>query len=250
MVLRIRPIPIALWIALGLLCVFAVPCRADDLPKQDEKVPKREVYRYDGKTFDQWRTSMLTELKPERRVDALVAMKAFGMRGYEKEAVAAVMLLVEDHFREHGQDQRNYDGSGLGIKPGEDKVLAAARAALVAMQPTSQPLLLEGLKSPNAKIRWFCQDYFVGGRPTWSPCSAPTVDAVPVLMDIVQNENLDAAVSGVDVLADQLGLSEENTYLRDFREPLAEQMKNEARAAKFIKGLGRTVGKSEKSVRI
>ena len=126
MVLRMSQIPSRLWPALAILGALAVPCRGDDLPKQDEKAPRKDAYRYDGKTFDQWRTAMVTELKPERRVEALVAMKAFGTRGYAKEAVPAILSLVEDHFRENDMDSRRFYNDGTKWMSIESNVLKAA----------------------------------------------------------------------------------------------------------------------------
>ena len=53
--------------------------------------------RYDGKPFSYWETYPRTELKPERRIDALRAMAAFGSRGYAKEATAVIVEMLKDY---------------------------------------------------------------------------------------------------------------------------------------------------------
>src|SRR5262245_61994396 len=54
----------------------------------------REDLRYDGKPFAYWETFPRTELKAERRIEALRAMAAFGSRGYAKEATAALVEML------------------------------------------------------------------------------------------------------------------------------------------------------------
>ncbi len=47
--------------------------------------------RYDGKTFDTWRTTWKTELSTEKRLEAVKALAAFGRAGYGKEAAEAIL---------------------------------------------------------------------------------------------------------------------------------------------------------------
>ncbi len=57
----------------------------------------RDRLRYDGKSFSYWQAYLQSELKQERRVDALRAMAEFGTRGYAKEAASAVVELLQDY---------------------------------------------------------------------------------------------------------------------------------------------------------
>src|SRR5262249_40204147 len=52
---------------------------------------KKESLRYGGKTFNQWRTELMTELKPEIRIDGIKALREFGANGYGTEAVLAIV---------------------------------------------------------------------------------------------------------------------------------------------------------------
>jgi hypothetical protein len=51
----------------------------------------QEALRYDGKSFNEWRTILMTDLKPEKRIEAITALTAFGTKGYADEATAALL---------------------------------------------------------------------------------------------------------------------------------------------------------------
>jgi hypothetical protein len=51
---------------------------------------QKRTVSYGGKSFDEWRTELLTDLEPETRVKALTALGAFGANGYAEEAAAAI----------------------------------------------------------------------------------------------------------------------------------------------------------------
>jgi beta-lactamase regulating signal transducer with metallopeptidase domain len=48
------------------------------------------AYLYDGKTFEQWRDLWKTELKTEKRMEAIAALAAFARAGYGKQAAEAL----------------------------------------------------------------------------------------------------------------------------------------------------------------
>ena len=95
-----RPTVVTIFVLASTMCLFGVAARADDAGKADDKLPRKDAYLYDGKTFEAWRRFALTELRVDKRIVALTAMKAFGAGGYDKEAAAVVMQVVEDHLRE------------------------------------------------------------------------------------------------------------------------------------------------------
>jgi hypothetical protein len=68
----------------------------DDHKSNAVPVPKfpREDLRYEGKTFDQWRRDLLTELKPDSRVDGINAMREFGANGYPSEATQVILEIM------------------------------------------------------------------------------------------------------------------------------------------------------------
>ena len=53
--------------------------------------------RYDGRSFDEWRTQWRNELKVEERVEAINAMIAFGRAGYGREAAEAIFDVAAQY---------------------------------------------------------------------------------------------------------------------------------------------------------
>jgi hypothetical protein len=61
------------------------------------KPPAKGSLRYDGKSFDQWQEELRTELKPERRTEAIKAFAAFGAHGYGEEATRAIVEVMREY---------------------------------------------------------------------------------------------------------------------------------------------------------
>src|SRR5262245_42925673 len=80
----------------------------------DRPTGRREDLRYDDKNFEEWRTFALTEVKATRRLEAVRALREFGLRGYAKEAVSTILEIVRDYEREKLVD-------------GETRLIAAAQ---------------------------------------------------------------------------------------------------------------------------
>ena len=57
----------------------------------------RENFRYDGKSFYEWWDGVRSELKPERRTEAIHAFTEFGRHGYGKEATEAILEVMRDY---------------------------------------------------------------------------------------------------------------------------------------------------------
>lgn len=122
---------------------------AQNQPAPEKHQPPREALRYAGKSFDEWRTALLTELSPAVRAEGIKAITAFGKNGYGKEAVAAIMEVMRGYDVEDlTDDQKVIDAATLGIaKIGEDAL----------------PLLLQELKKGKPNSRLFaahCLPYF------------------------------------------------------------------------------------------
>lgn len=72
--------------------LFAV---ARALPeKTAEAQAPKPTLRYDGKTFDQWRTEWQTELSTAKRIEAVKALAAFGANGQGAEAAVEIVALA------------------------------------------------------------------------------------------------------------------------------------------------------------
>ncbi|MCI0331924.1 MAG: DUF1559 domain-containing protein [Planctomycetes bacterium] len=68
----------------------------------------KSALRYDGKSFDDWRTEWQTELSTKKRLDAVIALAAFGRAGYDKEAVDASLDVAGEY------DFNTIDNTGEG----------------------------------------------------------------------------------------------------------------------------------------
>ncbi len=51
----------------------------------------KQTLRYDGKTFDEWRTAWQTELSLEKRLEVVKALAAFGANGYATQAAESIV---------------------------------------------------------------------------------------------------------------------------------------------------------------
>jgi RNA polymerase sigma factor (sigma-70 family) len=102
-----------------------------------QRVPK-EALRYGGKTFDAWLDVLLTDLKPETRVEAIRALSAFGANGYGREATTAIVEAL------HGYDVDTPDGD-------DRKVVDAGVQGIGKIGAEAVPVLVDELKHrPNA----------------------------------------------------------------------------------------------------
>ena len=110
-------------------------------PAEAPRLPK-EALRYGGKSFDEWRTLLLTELKPETRVEGIQALSAFGANGYGREAAAAIVEAVRGY---------NPDTSD----PRDQAVQEAAQVGLAKIGAEAVPVVVGELKSGGKNGRRF-----------------------------------------------------------------------------------------------
>jgi HEAT repeat protein len=96
--------------------------------------------RYGGKTFNEWRDVLMTDLKPEVRVEAIKAIGAFGLDGYAAEAIAAILDVM-----------KKYDASAS--REGQDKVMEAAASTLSEIGTKALLALAAELKSKSVNER-------------------------------------------------------------------------------------------------
>jgi HEAT repeat protein len=103
---------------------------------------RKEALRYGGKDFDQWRAELVTELKPEVRVEGIRALGSFGANGYGAEAAAAILGVMK------GYDVTSADKD-------EMSVTQAGRRAVCKIGAAALPVLRDGLKGENRNVRGF-----------------------------------------------------------------------------------------------
>jgi beta-lactamase regulating signal transducer with metallopeptidase domain/HEAT repeat protein len=116
---------------------------ADPPPAKEEPAAvKKEALRYGGKSFDQWRTELVTELKPDIRIDGIKALREFGANGYGPDATAAILQVMQ-----------GYDING-GNKDDEDVFKAGLEAVRKIGKP-SVTVLIGGVRGDNRNGRRF-----------------------------------------------------------------------------------------------
>jgi hypothetical protein len=76
--------------------------------------PAKSALRYNGQSFDEWRSRWQTELSSEKRAEAVRALAAFARAGYGKEATDAILDVA-------GQ----YDFNTMGGNTSDDKLKEA-----------------------------------------------------------------------------------------------------------------------------
>jgi len=149
---------------------------------------KKEDLRYDRKPFEYWRRYLLTELKAERRIEALTAMAAFGAKGYGKEAVPAILEIVKDYSPDLLR----------GVPPGkelEQRVLETAHDAAEKIGPPGFALFVKGLEERNLNVRFFCTHVLY--------CEISKTE-VPALLELTLKKNVNIRDAAVLVLGNNM----------------------------------------------
>ncbi len=148
--------------------IVAVEDPAVQPPKEDRGgAPARpaagfpkEALRYAGKSFDQWRTELITELKPAVRADGMKALAAFGVNGYGAEATRAILELMRGYEIYH-------------VDADDRAVVNAAFDAIDKIGDPALPVLREGLKDNNRNVRRVAADVIANRHPGWATAAAP-----------------------------------------------------------------------------
>jgi HEAT repeat protein len=134
----------------------------------------RERLLYDGKSFDEWKDELATELKPERRAEAIKAFAAFGANGWGEEAAAVVLDAVRE---------RDEQLATFRFTPGGRRLIRSAAIDVFKMIDPSVgvPALVRELEQGSPSDRYFALDALR---------SIPTLaePALPVLLELVRND--------------------------------------------------------------
>jgi RNA polymerase sigma factor (sigma-70 family) len=104
--------------------------------------PAKEMLRYGGKSFDDWRTVLMTDLKPETRAEAIKAMSAFGANGYGREATVAIVEAMRGY-------DLTWDDQETHV------VLDAGQRGLGKIGAEALPVLVDELKKGEKNSRRF-----------------------------------------------------------------------------------------------
>jgi beta-lactamase regulating signal transducer with metallopeptidase domain/HEAT repeat protein len=131
--------------------------------RPDPPSVKRESLRYGGKSFDQWRTELATELKPQVRVEGMKALSAFGANGYGQEATEAILDIMRGYEPQRLLEDwvfnleqfRSQDEKARAAIPDDARVVIAGLEAVVKIGSDAAPALAAGLRGGNRNARRF-----------------------------------------------------------------------------------------------
>jgi HEAT repeat protein len=182
-------------------------------PAEEIRPPAREKLRYAGKSFDDWRSVLLTDLEPATRARALIAMGEFGANGYGREAVLAIVEAMRRcDLARNDQDALTVLEAGvravakigadaLPIVVGELKK-GKKNGRLFALQILAQrvfddgaeaaiPAVVEALKDADPDVR------------KWAIGTLSSLDAgsrVTALADLVKDKNIGVRARALEAL--------------------------------------------------
>jgi hypothetical protein len=150
--------------------------------------PRKEALRYGGKNFDQWRTELVTELKPEVRVEGIRALSAFGANGYGAEAAAAILEVMK------GYDVMSGDKD-------DERVTQAGLLAVGKVGAAAVPVLRDGIRDANRNVRRFAVTALARGAPE-AEAAGPALLAAMRDKDPYVRQHAIRAVDNIDLKAE------------------------------------------------
>jgi HEAT repeat protein len=124
-------------VAVSALLPAGAASRADEAPAN------KEALRYDGKSFDYWQGYVTTELKTERLIEGVRAMRAFGTKGYGRPAAEAIVGIVKDH--------RKAADKVVDPQDPEIKLLLEAAEAVTSIGRPALDVLMREWKHPDVR---------------------------------------------------------------------------------------------------
>jgi HEAT repeat protein len=160
------------------------PAQSGGEPKRDAEPARplaKEALRYGDKSFEEWRIALMTDLKPEVRIEAIRALSAFGANGYGAEAARVIVQAL----RAYGDGDED-----------DWKVVEAGKKGLRKIGPDAVPLLVEELKKGAARGRRFA----LGGL---AEVGTEAAEALPAVVEAVKDRDATvraAALSALDLI--------------------------------------------------
>jgi HEAT repeat protein len=168
----------------------------DQKPAAETRRPAREALRYGGKTFEDWHNTLVIDLKPEVRAEAIKALSAFGANGYAREAVPIIVEAMRGY----------YMAEGLGD---DQLVVNAARDGLGKIgAEAAMPVLVAEIKRGKRNGRLFalnCLDAFASdeAKPAiLAVIEAIKDEAVPIRIKAIETlQRIDREASSTAAIA-------------------------------------------------
>jgi beta-lactamase regulating signal transducer with metallopeptidase domain/HEAT repeat protein/protein involved in polysaccharide export with SLBB domain len=153
--------------------------RSGELPPKSGGRP--DSLSYGNKTFAEWRDVLMSDLKPEVRIDAIKALTAFAAKGYGREAAESIVEAM-----------KSYDIGGGD--PEDRNVVGAASFAFSKIGSDGLPALIDELKHGNKNGRRFAiLALGLMGRDSTNlaapPIPALPKEAAPAVLDAFKDED-------------------------------------------------------------
>ena len=176
-----------------LLALLLLSC-ATSATWAQARLDQRDELRYDGSPFTYWESLLRTELKPEKRIEAVQALRAFGARGYAKEAsVAIVELLKEFDYDEESLETGETESA---TDTAEQRLLRGALRALVKIGPEASNAMAPHLD--HFAVRLAADALFGPGGKHGRPISELSL---PALVQWITSTNTDARDVAIGMIA-------------------------------------------------
>jgi HEAT repeat protein len=215
---------------------------AQETPAAKKPADPRDELRYDGKPFAYWEAFPRTELKPERRIDALRAMAAFGARGYAKEAMAGIVEMLKEY---------DNDEAAFGIDPNapekatpDQRVIHEALWAIRKIGPQASPVLVAHLD--HKAVRWVA-DKTYGEWYAWGIVTEP---AVPVLVGWLSSKDNETCFVAIRILANAISYeAREKPEKKKYAEAVLQTVTKEKNEKAIVEGLVRGLEKGDGTLR-
>ncbi|HBO45346.1 MAG TPA: hypothetical protein DD670_15735, partial [Planctomycetaceae bacterium] len=150
-------------------------------PSVEEKLKKpavsRDRLRLQGKSFDQWKDSLRTELSHDHRTEAIKALAIFAANGYAKEATETILELAREQGNSFSDDKGQPNMMSEAVAAFGRKSTAASPDPIPAK--AAVPILVKELKEGNEKSRFFVLTVL-------TQLGSEGQDAVPALVDFIE----------------------------------------------------------------
>jgi HEAT repeats len=132
-------------------------------PNKTTPMPRiqKEELRYEGKSFEDWRNLLLTELQPKRKVQALQVIIVFSQQGFATEAMTALLEMARGYEPILALEEADCpifsveEANNGNDQSSPRSILEAASKAVKWIGPSAIPILREGLKDESRAVRLF-----------------------------------------------------------------------------------------------
>jgi hypothetical protein len=180
-------------IVLAVIGVCLVPSPAWGQPAG----VKKEDLLYDAAPFDFWKDRLQTELKPERRIEAIQALAAFGVNGYGAEASAIIVDIARTYAPPASFQLKESD-----MTP-DERVAYHAMQGLLKIGTPAAPALLKAVEHPTifAMAKFALSDLPPYQQEEWAFTIAP--ETVPLLLQVTKTDKRNLRNEAWVWLADQ-----------------------------------------------